>query len=87
MVPASRPDCKLRWNIERERVQKNTGERGLDKLNFCQTTLVIFSCHGIFPLESWDRLQLLPWGEGGGQLPYETLQWDHRKKFIQNNLF
>ena len=34
MVPATRPDCKLRWNIERERVQKNTGERGLDKLNF-----------------------------------------------------
>ena len=66
MVPASRPDCKLRWNIERERVQKNTGERGLDKLNFCQTTLVIFSCHGIFPLKSWDRLQLLPGGEGGG---------------------
>ena len=86
MVPASRPDCKLRWNIERERVQKNTGERGLDKLNFCQTTLVIFSCHGIFPLESWDRLQLFR-GRGGGQLPYETLQWDHRKKFIQNNLF
>lgn len=26
-------------------------------------------------------------GGGGGQLPYETLQWDHRKKFIQNNLF
>ena len=83
MVPASRPDCKLSWNIERERVQKNTGERGLDKLNFCQTTLVIFSCYGTFPLESWDRL---PWG-GGRQLPYETLQWDHRKKFIQNNLF
>ena len=67
MVPASRPDCKLRWNIERERVQKNTGERGLDKLNFCQTTLVIFSCHGIFPLKSLDRLQLLPWGAGGGK--------------------
>ena len=61
-----KPDCKLRWNIERERVQKNTGERGLDKLNFCQTTLVIFSCHGIFPLKSLDRLQLLPWGAGGG---------------------
>ena len=41
-------------------------ERGLDKLNFCQTTLVIFSCHGIFPLKSLDRLQLLPWGAGGG---------------------
>ena len=66
MVSASRPDCKLRWNIERERVQKNTGERGLDKLNFCQTTLVIFSCHGIFPLKSLDRLQLLPWGAGSG---------------------
>ena len=65
MVPASRPDCKLSWNIERERVQKNTGERGLDKLNFCQTTLVIFSCHGTFPLESWDRL---PWGGAGNFL-------------------